>query len=123
MTTFVGSPESRIPNPESRIPNPESRIPNPESRIPVLLEIQERPQLLAARGMPQLAQGLGFDLADALAGDVELLADLFQRVVGVHVNAEAHAQHLGFARREACEHFAHRFHKTRFGSRLDRRTD
>jgi len=33
-------------------------------------------------GLPRsLAQRLGFDLADALAGDVELLADLFQRLV------------------------------------------
>ena len=55
--------------------------------------------------MAQLAQGLGFDLADALAGDVELLADFFQRVVGVHFDAEAHAQHLGFPRRQRIEDF------------------
>ena len=54
--------------------------------------------------MAQLAQGLGLDLADALAGDVELLADLFQRVVGVHVDAEAHAQDLGFAGGEPGKH-------------------
>jgi hypothetical protein len=30
----------------------------------------------------QLRQRLGFDLADALAGDVELAAGLFERVVG-----------------------------------------
>ena len=51
--------------------------------------------------MTQLAQGLGFDLPDAFAGDVELLAHFFQGVVGVHVDAEAHAQHLGFARGQA----------------------
>ena len=54
--------------------------------------------------MPQLPQGLGLDLADAFAGDVELLADLFQGVVGVHVDAEAHAQDLGLAGGEAGEH-------------------
>ena len=32
----------------------------------------------APRGMPQLAQGLGLDLADALAGDVEEGTNLFQ---------------------------------------------
>ena len=37
--------------------------------------------------MLQLAQGLGLDLADALAGDRELLADFLQRVVGVHAIA------------------------------------
>src|SRR5499427_691501 len=69
-----------------------------------LLEIEERAELFRAARMAQLAQRLGLDLADALARDVELLADLFQRVVGVHVDAEAHAQNLRFARREAGEH-------------------
>ena len=74
-----------------------------------LLEVEEAAQLLRAARMAQLAQRLGLDLADALAGDVELLADFFQRVVGVHVDAEAHAQHLGLARRQAGEHVAHGF--------------
>ncbi len=46
-------------------------------------------QLLAAAGVAQLAQGLGFDLADALAGDVELLADLLQRAGAAVLEAEA----------------------------------
>jgi hypothetical protein len=62
--------------------------------------LKEAAQLFGTGRVTQLAQGLGFDLADALAGDVELLADFFQRVVGVHFDAEAHAQHLGFARRQ-----------------------
>ena len=60
--------------------------------------------------MLQLPQRLGFDLADALAGDGELLADFFQCVVGVHTDAEAHAQHTLFARcqrsQNACGGFA-----------------
>src|SRR5579885_3632925 len=63
--------------------------------------VEEGAQVFRARRMAQLAQGLGLDLADALAGDVELLADLLQRVVGVHVDAKAHAQHLGLARGQA----------------------
>ena len=39
------------------------------------ISIQEIPQLFAATGVAELAQGLGFDLADALTGDVEFLAD------------------------------------------------
>src|SRR5690606_12037069 len=35
-----------------------------------LLDVEERAQLLRAAGVAQLAQGLGLDLADALAGDV-----------------------------------------------------
>ena len=54
--------------------------------------------------MLQLPERLGLDLADALAGDRELLADLFQRVIGVHADAEAHAQHALLARGEAGQH-------------------
>ena len=54
--------------------------------------------------MTQLPERLRLDLADSLAGHVELFADLFERVIGVHVDAEAHTQHLGFARRETGEY-------------------
>ena len=70
--------------------------------------------------MAQLAQGLGFDLADALAGDVELLAHFFQPVVGVHVDAEAHAQDLGLARGQAGQHVAHGFGQVDVDGGLDR---
>ena len=50
--------------------------------------------MLASRRMAQLAQRLGFDLADPLAGHIELLADFLEGVVGVHVDAEAHASTL-----------------------------
>jgi hypothetical protein len=43
-------------------------------------EFEEGAKLVRARRMPQLAQRLGFDLADALAGDGERLADFFERV-------------------------------------------
>src|SRR5438445_11378047 len=61
------------------------------------LLIEKGPHLTAAARMLELAQRLGFDLADALAGDAELLPDLFERVIGVHADAEAHAQHALFA--------------------------
>jgi len=60
-------------------------------------EASENPR--SARVM-QLPQRLGLDLADALARHRELLADLFQRVVRIHADAEAHAQHALFAWRE-----------------------
>ena len=53
--------------------------------------------------MLQFAKRFGFDLADALAGDTELLADFFERVVGVHADAETHAQHALFARCQRSE--------------------
>ena len=57
----------------------------------------------------EMAQRLGFDLADALAGDRELLADFLERVVGVHADAEAHAQHAFLARGQAGENAGDRF--------------
>src|SRR6266567_3724040 len=39
-------------------------------------------ELAAARRMTQLAERLGFDLADALAGDLEALAYFFEGVLG-----------------------------------------
>jgi len=50
--------------------------------------------------MPQLAQRLGFDLADTFACNVELLTDFLERLGGVRFYAEAQAQHLRFARRQ-----------------------
>ena len=44
--------------------------------------VDEAAQFVAAARVLELAQGLGLDLADALACDVELLAHLFQSVVG-----------------------------------------
>ena len=41
--------------------------------------------------MPQLAQRLCFDLSDALSGYSKALPDLFERVVGLFPDPEAHA--------------------------------
>ena len=38
--------------------------------------------------MAQLAQRLGFNLSNALARDVKLLADFLEGVVGIHVDTE-----------------------------------
>ena len=61
---------------------------------------QEALELVSSRGVTQLAQRLGLDLADPLTGHVELLADFLEGMVGTHLHAKPHAQHLGFARRE-----------------------
>src|SRR5690349_18351357 len=66
--------------------------------------VEEAAELPAAARMLELAQRLGFDLADAFAGHTELLADFLERVVGVHANTEAHAEHAFLARRERGEH-------------------
>src|SRR5262249_56547245 len=64
------------------------------------LVLYEAPQPLRPRWVPQLAQRLGFDLPDALAGDLEVLAHLLERVVRLLADAEPHAQDLLLAGRE-----------------------
>src|SRR4029453_4563959 len=66
--------------------------------------LQEAPELLGPRGGPQLAQRLGLDLPDALAGDREVLADFLERGLPAVGEPEAEAHPLLFARREGVEH-------------------
>ena len=54
--------------------------------------------------MLQLPQRLGLDLPDALARHRKLLANLFQSVILVHADSEAHAQHAFLARSKRGEH-------------------
>src|SRR5690606_41914811 len=63
-----------------------ARCARPRSDSDQSVDVEEAAELLGARRVAQLAQRLGLDLADPLAGDVELLADLFEGVVGVHVD-------------------------------------
>src|ERR1700722_18893610 len=62
--------------------------------------VHEGLQLAAAGWMTELAEGFGFYLADALAGDLEGLADLFEGVFGAVFEAEAHLDDTLFARGE-----------------------
>ena len=62
------------------------------------LLVEEAAQVIGAGGVAQFAQCLGFDLTNPLARHVKLLADLFQGVVGVHIDTKAHTQHFGFTR-------------------------
>ena len=73
--------------------------------------------------MAQFAQGFRFDLANALARDVELFADFFERVIGVEVDAEAHTQHFCFARCQLCEHCVRGLAQRLGGRLIDRRGD
>src|SRR5215208_7758012 len=81
--------------------------------------VEEAPELARPARVLEFAKGLGLDLADTLAGHRELLADLFEGVVGVHADAEAHAQHALLARRERGENARRRLAQVR----LDRRVD
>ena len=59
--------------------------------------IEERAHFPAPARMLQLPQRLSFNLPDTLARHAELLPDFLQRVVGVHADAEAHAEDAFFA--------------------------
>ena len=63
--------------------------------------------MLGTARMPQLAQRLGLDLADALAGHVEFLADLFKSMRHAVAQAETHLEDLLFARRELAHGLVH----------------
>src|SRR5437867_665519 len=65
--------------------------------------VEKSSQAVTAAGMAQFAQGLGFDLADALAGDGEVLADLLECVLAAVVEAEPHLDDLLLARRESLQ--------------------
>src|SRR6266404_9815411 len=69
-------------------------------RRPASSIIEEAPERPGPARMLELTQCLGLDLADAFARQRELLADLLQRVVLVHADAEAHAKNALLARRE-----------------------
>src|SRR5262245_27458790 len=66
--------------------------------------LEEAPELLGPRGMAELAEGLGLDLADALTGHGEVLAHFLERVLAAVGEPEAEAQHLLFTRRQRVQH-------------------
>src|SRR5580765_7676384 len=78
----------------------------PDSQCLTGPSFEERPQLAAARGVPQLAQRLGLDLTDAFTRDGEALPDLFERVLAAVADAEPHLDDLFLAR---CERLEDRF--------------
>ena len=67
-------------------------------------EFEEAAELVRARRVAQLAQRLDFDLADALAGDGERLADFLERVLAAVLQPEAHLDDLFLARGQRLQH-------------------
>jgi len=73
--------------------------------------------------VPELAQRLGLDLSDALAGDREVLPDLLQRVLATVGEAEAEPQHLLLARGERVEDLVRLLPEREADDRFDGRDD
>ncbi len=84
------------------------------------LTIQKAPELPRPARVLELPECLGLDLADAFAGDRELLADLFKRVVGIHADAEAHSKDTFFARCQRGEHARRRLAQVGLDGGIDR---
>src|SRR6185437_608012 len=82
--------------------------------------IEEASELARAARVLELPERLGFDLADALARHRELLADFFERVVGVHADAEAHPEDALLARGERGEDARRRLAEVRLDRRIQR---
>src|SRR5713101_5132104 len=85
--------------------------------------LQEAPELLRARRVPELAQRLGLDLPDPFAGDREVLPDFLQRVLATVGEAEPEPQHLLLARREGVEDLVRLLPEREADDRLDGRDD
>jgi hypothetical protein len=64
-------------------------------------EFEEDAEL--ARAVAQLAQRLGFDLADTFTGEGESLAHFLERVLAAVLQPEAHLDDLFLARREGLQ--------------------
>src|SRR6185437_13319984 len=85
--------------------------------------LDEALELLRAARVAELAERLRLDLADALAGHLEVLADLLEGVVALLADAEAHAEHLLLARRQGLEHLPRLLGEVHVDHRLGRRED
>src|SRR4051794_434081 len=79
-----------------------------DAERPALLEFEELAEALRALRMAEFGEGLRFDLADPLAGDAELLADLLQRLRLTAVEPEAQADDLLLALGQLAEHLTDR---------------
>src|SRR5262252_10194184 len=66
--------------------------------------IEKAAQLARMVRVPKLAERLGLDLPDSLAGYRELVSDLFQGMMTIHPDAESHAQDALLPRLQAGQH-------------------
>src|SRR5713101_3018554 len=66
-------------------------------------EFEEDAELARARAVAQLAQHLGFDLADTFTGEGESLAHFLERVLAAVLQPESHPDDLFLARGEGLQ--------------------
>src|SRR5688500_6975361 len=91
--------------------------------VTALFDLEEFPQALGSLRVAELGEGLGFDLADALACYSERLADLFERLRLAAVEAEPHAHDLLLALAQLSEHLLDGLVQHRLRRRICRTVD
>src|SRR5437762_4913825 len=79
--------------------------------------------MTCAVGRAQLPQSLSLNLADPLAGDIELLSDFFESVFALTANSEAKPDDLLLFRRERFEDVGGFVANIRIDNGVDRRPD
>src|SRR5260221_9941094 len=118
------SHHSRYPTGQSRRPHDREGEHAPMRRRggcrrPASSIIEEAPERPGPARVLELSQRLGFDLPDSLARHRELLADLLQRVVLVHADAESHAKNAVLARRQGRQPAGRGFAPVLLGGSVD----
>ena len=76
---------------------------------------------MAAAGVAQFAERLGFNLADTLARHCEILPHFLERVLAAVFQAEAHLDDLLLARRERLEYLRRLLPQVQIDHRVGRR--
>src|SRR5690242_18235577 len=76
----------------------------PRCLLDDLLNFEEAVELADAGGVTHFAEGFGFDLADAFAGDAKLFTDFFEGARVAVTKAEAEFENFPFAFGEAGEY-------------------
>src|SRR2546427_2744851 len=84
---------------------------------------EEGTECARARGLAQLAERFGFDLADTLTGEGKRLAHFPKRVLTAVLQPEAHLDDLFLARRECLEHRGGLFFEVQVDDRVGGRED
>src|SRR6266852_155925 len=102
--SFVCHQSHMLLSNDRRRPSPRSSRLSDHSGRHSMHVVEKCLELAGARGVAQLAQRLGFDLANAFAGDGERPANFLQRVLQAILQTKTHLDHLLFTCAEGVQH-------------------
>jgi len=78
--------------------------------------------VIRTRGVTQLSERFSLDLPDSLPSYVKLLAHFLQRVIGVHIDPEAHSKNFRFSGGQPRKDVSGRISESLFRGRFKWRT-